>query len=150
MRNPATTPYVAQYPIGRIAFTVAPTTPVTVTGKYYATVQVGYVQNWKLDIKTGVFETTSLGDTARSFMATGLTDWSGSFERFYEDSTWEALAVASSTPIFKFYEDEPSDRVWVGYGAIGDWGVTVDVGELIKENVSYNGLGDIFYITSET
>ena len=32
--NPATTPYVAQYPIGRIAFTVAPTTPVTVTGKY--------------------------------------------------------------------------------------------------------------------
>ena len=59
------------------------------------------------------------------------------------------LAVASSTPIFKFYEDEPTDRVWVGYGAIGDWGVAVDVGELIKENVSYNGLGDIYYIASE-
>jgi|GEM_PF-1393937 len=145
----ATTPYTVQYPIGRIVFASAPTTPVTVTGEYYDTVQVAYATGWKLDLKTGVFETTALGDTTRSFMATGLVDWSGSFERFYEDDTWAALVAAGSTPIFKFYEDAPSDRVWIGYGAISDWGVTVDVGELIKENVSYSGKGDIFYIDSE-
>jgi hypothetical protein len=76
--------------------------------------------------------------------------WSGSFERFYEDDTWEAAAVAGAYHLIKLYEDEPSDRVWTGYVYLGDWGKTVPVDGLQTENVSFNGVGTPAYAADES
>lgn len=136
----------------QVQFDEAPSTPVKVSGKYLPTgSEVTFVQNWSLSLENGgIFETTSLGASGRTYVHCGLVGWSGSFERFYEDDTWEAAAVAGAYHLIKLYEDEPSDRVWTGYVYLGDWGKTVPVDGLQTENVSFNGVGTPAYAADES
>jgi len=136
----------------QIQFDADPTGPVTVSGKYLPTgSETTFVQNWQLTLdQGGIFETTSLGATARSYVNCGLVGWSGSFERFYEDATWEARLVAGTNLLIKLYEDEPSDRVWTGYIYLTDWTQTVSVDALQKETLSFQGSAIPAYAADES
>jgi hypothetical protein len=143
--------YTVQYPLGRIVFASAPAGAVTVSGKYYASAEVGLVQGWDISLTPLIFETTSLGSTSRSYVGGGLLEWSGSFDRFYEDSTWEARAIDNTSAFYlKLYEDEPSDRVWIGYVHFTGWTATTSIVELIKEGITFSGAEDPFYVADET
>jgi hypothetical protein len=135
----------------QIQFDAAPSAPVKVSGKYLPTpAEISLVQDWSLAIENGgIFETTSLGATARSYLHCGLVSWSGAFNRFYEDDAWEARAVAGAWHLVKLYEDEPSDQVWTGYIYLGNWGKTVPVEGLQTETVSFNGIGTPAWATDE-
>lgn len=151
------TPSEIQYPIGCVVLAEAPSGAVTVTGKHYATTQIGLVQNWALDLEQDTLESTALGDTARSFVGLGLLGWSATFEALTEATgTLGAKALANATAgtgyrlVWKFYEDEPNDLVWIGYATFTSWQALSDVMALIRETCSVQGDGDIYYVTDET
>jgi hypothetical protein len=144
-----TTGYHMHAPVGEIHFDSAPTTPVTITYKYFAQVEVAYAQDWELSQERKVYDTTSLGDTVRTFVDGGIVEWSGSFNRLYDASqTWMARVVAGTVVTMKFYTDQPSALVYVGYVHPVNWGLSVPL-DLEKEKWSFTGEGELFYQTSE-
>lgn len=150
----AATGYTIQYPLGRIVLGSAPAGAVTVTGASFATTEVAFVRGWSLSIKPLIFETTALGATAttgRTYIGGGLPEWSGSLEKLYETDTWAARALANTTGFYlKLYEDEPSDKVWLGLVIFTGWDQTTDIMDLVKEGVEFTGHDALFYISDET
>lgn len=136
----------------QIQFESAPTTPITISGKYLPDgTEIGFIQNWSATINSGtLIETTSLGSTGRTFIHTGFVGWDGSFERFYEDDSWEARAVGAGTYLIKLYENEPTDRLWSGYVLISNWSQSVPIDDLVRENISFTGLDQPVYASDET
>ena len=132
-----------------IVFAATPTTPVTVTAKYLTPAEVIYVQNWTLDLQSDTYEITSLGDTSKKFMGSGLLSWSGSFERFYEDSTWEAKAISTSRLVGRFFTNQPGGLCWTGWIAPNSWTVNLPL-ELATENFGFTGVGKPVYSIDET
>ena len=83
-----TSGYVIYGAVGQIEFDSAPTTPVTVSGKYLTTAEITLCQGFDLSLESDVYDITSLGDTTRKYIGSGLEKWSGSVERLAEDDTW--------------------------------------------------------------
>lgn len=136
----------------QVQFTSAPTTPITISGKYLPTgTEIGLVQNWAVTIDNGtLIETTSLGSTSRSYIHTGFVGWSGSFDRFLEDDAWEGRLAAESTLLIKLYEDQPNTRLWSGYVILSGWNENVSIDDLVRENVTFQGLDMPVYAADET
>lgn len=139
-----------------IVFDSAPTSPVTVTAAYLTPAEISLVQNWQLDITSDVYETTSLGSTARTFIGSGIVAWNGSFERFYEagvdddDPPWYAKAAANADKIIvRLFENQPSGYCWTGWVTPGAWTQTVPL-ELERETFNFTGEGVPVYTTDET
>ena len=134
----------------QISFDAEPTTPVTVTADYLTPTEVTYVQNWELNLESEIYQLTSVGDTARTYVGSGLLSWSGSFERFYEDSTWQAF-VADNTDklIIRLFEDQPSGYCWTGWVTPINWTQTTPL-ELERETFGFTGEGRPAYTTDET
>ena len=133
-----------------IVFDEAPSGAVTVTGAYLTPAEITLVQSWELSINAEVYELTSLGSTARTYQRSTLVTWSGSFERFYEDSTWQALAAANASKIIvRLFEDQPSGYCWTGWVTPNNWTQTVPL-ELERETFAFTGEGVPVYTTDET
>lgn len=149
-----TTGYHVHAPIGQIHFDGAPTTPVTVSGKYYATSEVTFVQNWRVQFELGIAATYGLGAaTGKTFVGLGVTGWTGSFDRAHESDTWQTKALSNGTKIIvKLYEDHSGSttRVWAGFAVLTSTPITTPVEGLVVETVSFTGDGDLFYVTVET
>lgn len=132
-----------------IVFDDAPTA-VTVSGAYLTPAEITLVQNWELGITNEAYEITSLGDTARTYVGSDIPSWSGSFERFYEDDSWQELTVANASKIIvRLFEDQPSGCCWTGWVTPVSWGHTVPL-ELQTENFGFTGEGFPVYTTDET
>ena len=148
--NVLITAYHMHAPVGEIHLDGAPTTPITISYSYYAQAEVAYAQNWSLSEDRAVLDITSLGDTVRTFVDAGIRSWNGSFERLYDASqTWMARVVAGVPIAMKFYTDQPSALVYVGYVHPVNWGLTVPL-DLEKETWGFEGEGELFYQTSES
>jgi len=147
-----TTGYHVHGPIGQIHFDSAPTTPVTVSGKYFATAGISMVQNWKAQFALGILPTHGLGAaTGRTFIGLGVVGWEADFDRNHETDTWQAIGLANGTKIIlKLYEDNPNTRLWAGYAVVTSTPLTVPVEGLVTESVSAIGDGELFYVTDET
>ncbi len=161
--DPATTPsvyiddvlqstgYHMHAPAGEIHFDGAPGGTVTLSGKYYASSEVSLVQSWEMSLTSEAVDVTGLGDTARTYVGLGITSWSGTISRLHENNTWVAKVQANATQIIvKLYEDEPNDRVWIGYGVITSVPVTTPVEGLDTETITFTGVGLPYYVTDET
>jgi hypothetical protein len=133
----------------QIHFNSAPGATVTLSGGYITPAEVTLVQNWSLDIQSEVYDITSLGGTARTYLGSGITAWSGSFERFYEDDTNKLLAEANGTKIIgRFFVDQPSGYCWTGWISPVNWGLNAPL-ELERETLSFAGDGECVYTTDE-
>ena len=133
-----------------IVFDSAPAASVTVSGKYLTPAEVAYVQNWEITLNSDVYDITSLGDTAKKFMGSGLISWSGSFERFYEDDTFATYTVSNTTRLIgRFFEDHPGGLVWTGWIAPNNWTGTMPL-ELARETFGFDGVGTPVYTSDET
>jgi hypothetical protein len=137
--------------VGEVHFDSGPTTPVTVSGKYYAASEVTLCQSWELSLESEVYETSSLGGDAYTCVGSGIISASGSIARLFEDSTWSAKAAANATElIIGLYEDEPSDRVWWLYAFCTSWTATDSMSDLIRETIAFKADGNFVYTTDET
>ena len=147
-----TSGYTVQWPAGRVVFASAPTTPVTVTGKSFSTVQLGQVTGWRLELNQLILETTVLGASARTYMSPGLVSWSGSFDEFREGTIGQATYAQSNSTLLvvKLYEDEPSDLVWLGLVAVTGFDESVALEELVRDGIAFTGVGDPVYVDDET
>lgn len=150
--TPVTSGYVLQRPVGRIVFSEAPGGAVTVSGKYLPMAKVGFVKSWELSIEDEALETTSLGDTVRSFVACGLPSWSVSLDKLLEDETWPSLALDNANTgqwlLVKLYEDRSGSNrlVWAGYATVAGDKISVPFSELINESLTLVGEGIPYYV----
>lgn len=134
----------------QVHFDEAPSGAVTLTGAYLTMAEVGLVQGWELGTEMELYETTSLGDTVRTYVSSGILSWSCSFERFYEDNTWQAKAKANATTLMvRLFEDHPSGFVWTGWVIPTGWTQTVPLA-LETESLSFTGVGVPVYSVDET
>lgn len=147
-----TTGYHLHAPVGEIHFDGAPTTPVTVSGKYFAVAETTLVQQWDAVLTPELAEVTALGATSREFVGLGIKAWSGSFEHLYEATgPFVTKGLANATKIImKLYEDQPNTRALVGYGVITSVTPSMPVEDLARETISFTGDGEPFYVTVET
>ncbi len=136
---------------GRIVFDAAPTTPVTVSGKYYDTAHVAACGGWKLDLKSGVVKTSGINEV-RTFQGTGLLDWGGSFSKLEEDDTYAALVLDNSGAalVLKMYESKAAPVVWIGYIVPEGWSLDNPDEAGVSESLSFKGTGYLDFLTSES
>lgn len=135
----------------QVRFTAAPTTPITLSGKCYTPAEVTLVTDWEISLSTEVYDATSIGASSRSKIPSGLLGWTGSFNRYYEDNTWEAKAVDNSTKrIIRCFSDQTVGYCWTGWIALTGWTQNVPVDGLETEAVEFEGDGMIAYTTDET
>jgi hypothetical protein len=135
----------------QIHFASAPTTPITLSGKCYTPAEVTLVTDWELNLSSEVYDCTAIGATARAKIPSGVLDWKGSFNRYYEDNTWEAKAAANATKrIIRCFSDQSAGYCWTGWVALTGHTQTVPVDGLETESVEFEGDGMIAYTTDET
>jgi hypothetical protein len=135
----------------QIRFDAAPTTPITVSGKYYTPAEVTLVTDWELSLSSEVYDSTAIGATARAKIPSGVLDWTGSFNRYYEDNTWQAKAADNSTKrIIRCFSDQSAGYCWTGWVALTGQTQGVSVGGLETESVQFEGDGYAAYTTDET
>jgi hypothetical protein len=134
----------------QIRFAAAPTTPITVSGKYYTPAEVTLVTDWELSLESEVYDCTAIGDATRKKIASGLIGFSGSFNRYHEDNTWQAEAVDNSVKrIIRCFSDQSAGRCWTGWIALTGWTQNTPL-ELETESVQFTGDGMIAYTSDET
>lgn len=150
--SPLLSGYTLQRPVGRIVFDEAPGGTVTATGQYLPVSKVGFVRSWELSIANETLETSSLGDTSRSFVTQGLPTWEISLDKLLEDDTWPALAMDNADSgqhmLVKLYEDRSGSNrlVWAGYATVTSDKETVPISDLIGESITLTGEGMPYYV----
>ena len=107
-------------------------------------VLVAQVSDWKIDSSQDILDSTSLQDTYKG-KVTGLGDWKGSFNLFYDPANTEhaafvtaALNGATLTDV-KLYVN--STKYFSGSMIIVGMGVAVAVADLVKIAVTFEGDG---------
>jgi len=140
-----------------IVFDAAPTPPVTVSGAYLTPTETALVENWELNLETEVYDITSLGDSSRVYMSSGLLGWNGSFGRFYESGVgtnpppWYAKAANNAAVIIvRLFEDHTEGWCWTGWAIPTAWTLSTPVEELETESFEFVGQGECVYTTDET
>lgn len=106
-------------------------------------VNVANLSSWSLSFTTDKFETTSFGESNKTYVV-GLKDVSGNFEGFFDDSTTNALQQAADSPdgikaYFYVSSDAPT-RYWYGPCWV-DLSISVPVGgaATVSGSLSANG-----------
>jgi hypothetical protein len=114
---------------------------LSATGSGTAT-QVVSLTSWSLDMTQDRLETTSFGDTNKTYVV-GLRDVTGSFEGNYDDSETKIFTGAQSTDGVKLYLYPSSDAAgkYAGGPAWLDASINVGVNDVvtITGNFAANG-----------
>jgi hypothetical protein len=141
---PVTTGFTIEYANGTIVFAVDPAAAITVTGAYLQVAQVAGFGNWQLDPQMGVQETTALGDSWKTFIAT-LAEFSGSAEKYWGDEAF--FDMLGSRMALELYTDTSSgtEKWYRGYAIIQGDGVTVDVADIVKEAIGFQGTMGLYF-----
>lgn len=134
-----------------IKFDASPTTPITVSGKYLTMAETSLVQNYSVNLESEVYEFTSLGHTSKQFLGSGITGWSGSFERFAEDDTWSDRVEANATQLFlRCYITQPGSLCLGGWVTLTGWSQETPLDGLERETIEFQGVGCPVYTIDET
>jgi hypothetical protein len=135
----------------QIHFDSAPSAPVKLTGAYLTPAEITLVTGYSLTLESEVYETSSLGGSARTYQGSGILAWSGSFDRFYEDDAWGARMSANATKLLgRFFTDQPSGYCWTGWVIPGSWSHANPSDGLETEAFSFTGEGEPVYSIDET
>lgn len=105
---------------------------------------VAEIRSWSYEESADTLETTSMGDTARTY-SSSLTGWTGSFECMWDetDATGQgALTIgASVTVIFQPEGDTTGDTIYTGSAIVTSHSVSGSFDDLVMASISVQGTG---------
>lgn len=111
---------------------------------------VAEIRSYTVDETADVIESTSLGDTSKSFEAS-TTSFSGSIDVFWDetDTAQTALTVGSSVTI-KFYPEGAStgDKYYSGTAIVTGVSITANNDSLVEASISIQGSGALTLATA--
>lgn len=122
------------------------------------TTTVAKLLNWTVDIILDTAEITSCGDTWKTRIG-GHNDWTGSASYLYAhtgldlglDDLGDVVEGGGSNPLrIEFYLDDTGGNVRVLYGEGTLTGISIaqDMGDVVKVDVTFQGIGAIAWGTS--
>jgi predicted secreted protein len=111
---------------------------------------VAEIRSYTVDETADVIESTSLGDSAKTFEAS-TTSFSGSIDVFWDetDTAQTALTVGSSVTI-KFYPEGAStgDKYYSGTAIVTGVSITANNDSLVEASISIQGSGALTLATA--
>tara|TARA_R100001460_G_scaffold52211_1_gene90998 strand:- start:411 stop:797 length:387 start_codon:yes stop_codon:yes gene_type:complete len=111
---------------------------------------VAEIRSYNIDETAEVIESTSLGDTSKTFEAS-TTSFSGSIDVFWDetDTAQIALSVGSSVTI-KFYPEGAStgDKYYSGTAIVTGVSITANNDSLVEASISIQGSGALTLATA--
>ena len=111
---------------------------------------VAEIRSYNIDETADVIESTSLGDTSKTFEAS-TTSFSGSIDVFWDetDTAQIALSVGSSVTI-KFYPEGAStgDKYYHGTAIVTGVSITANNDSLVEASISIQGSGALTLATA--
>jgi hypothetical protein len=139
-----TSGFTLEHAGGVVVFDADPEGEVTVSGKYLTVEKAGGFYNWSLDLSAEMAETTAFGDPWKKFTPT-VKEASGSAECYWGDERFFD-ALGSRVVIALYVDDrEGSKQRYEGFARISSDGVTVDMTDVIKETIDFQGDGPFYY-----
>lgn len=105
------------------------------------TTTIGEITTWSVEQTTDVIEDTSMGDTAKTFVA-GLVSWTGSCEAILSDSDagQALLDNGSSLTAVDFFFDSTTSA-YKGNAIVTALSSSATMGEMIKVSITFQGTG---------
>ena len=107
---------------------------------------VSEVTSWSLDETGETIETTSMGDSARSYAA-GLVSWSASVEVLWDETDTNgqvALSVGSSVSLNLHPEGATSgDTIYSGTGLVTSHSKTASFDGMVTASIGLTGTGGL-------
>jgi hypothetical protein len=142
-----TSGFTVEYAGGVIVFdsSLNPGDTVTVSGKYVTVSQAAGFFNWSVQTAVKTLETTCFESNEWSEYVIGEKSWKGSAEKFWvTDNAF--ISKIGTEVILALYTDfgTPKTR-FEGYGIIETGNITIPTNELIKEKISFTGVGPLYY-----
>lgn len=117
---------------------------------HVGTDQISEIRSYTIDETADVIESTSLGDSAKTFEAS-TTSFSGSIDVFWDetDTAQTALTVGSSVTI-KFYPEGAStgDKYYSGTAIVTGVSITANNDSLVEASISIQGSGALTLATA--
>lgn len=111
---------------------------------------IAEIRSYNIDETADVIESTSLGDTSKTFEAS-TTSFSGSIDVFWDetDTAQIALSVGSSVTI-KFYPEGAStgDKYYQGTAIVTGVSITANNDSLVEASISIQGSGALTLATA--
>jgi hypothetical protein len=107
--------------------------------------KVGDIEGWTLSGTSDTIEMEAAEDISAQVDLSGSIKWSGTFNRFYvqDDRVWKN-AMERRTAILRLWPDANDTAIYYeGAVIIKDWGIDATVGNAIKENISFDGDGNL-------
>jgi hypothetical protein len=142
-----TTGFIVEYPGGVIVFDTAldPGDVVTVSGKYVTVSQPAGFFNWSVQTSVKTLETTCFESHEWSEFVIGDKSWKGSAEKFWVTDS-EFFSKIGTEVMLALYTDFGTAKTrFEGYGTIETGDVTIPANELIKEKISFTGVGPLYF-----
>jgi hypothetical protein len=142
-----TTGFTVEYVGGVIVFDTALESgdTVTVSGKYVTVSQPAGFFNWSVQTSVKTLETTCFESNEWSEFMIGDKSWKGSAEKFWVMDS-EFTSKIGTEVILALYTDFGTAKTrFEGYGIIETGDVTIPVNEVIKEKISFTGVGPLYY-----
>ncbi len=111
---------------------------------------IAEIRSYNVDETADVIESTTLGDTSKTFEAS-TTSFSGSIDVFWDeaDTAQTALTVGSSVTI-KFYPEGAStgDKYYSGTAIVTGVSITANNDSLVEASISIQGSGALTLATA--
>jgi hypothetical protein len=101
--------------------------------------QIAYLTEWSLDMSSDKVDVTAFGDTNKTYVA-GLSDASGAFSGFYDNSTAQIFTAAGDGVARKLYlypDTSNTGQYWYGTGFL-DGSVSVSNSDAVKITGSFS------------
>lgn len=139
-----TTGFTIEYAGGVIVFDASQgASVITVSGKFFYVAQVGGFFNWSIDLAVDTAEATAFGDGWKAYVPT-IKGFNGTAEMYWGDERF--FTMLGRTVIFAFYADATTSLArYEGFGVISGDGVEVNVDDLVKESIDFQGTGQLYY-----
>ncbi len=119
---------------------------VLVSGTALTVAEVAGMFGWKLDPNLDLEDTTSFADNGWKSFTPTLNGFTGSAEAYWVNGDHQALLAAGADVIFLLYVDDgASKRRYEAFGQIKKIGTELPVKGVVKENVEFEGTGQLFY-----
>ena len=114
--------------------------------QYPLLAKVGDIEGWTLTGTSDTVELEALGDFAPEKDLSGAVSWSGTFTRFYvaDERVWVNAMQRRTAGIIRLKPDSNNSTVYYeGAVIFSDWGTGAALGDGTKENVSFEGDGNL-------
>lgn len=140
-----TTGFHVEYPGGVIVFDVPLGTSdvVTVSEKYFNTLQCATFFNWKLDSDTDTKDVTTFASNGWKEYLSTISGWSASADGYWADESFAGLI--GNRIILVLYVDSTTNERYEGYILLKKNSIQEKVDDVVSESVDFQGTGQLYY-----